>query len=76
MAQQMCVLVREECNNYDFSPIFDCSRWFAISSLLAIFSLNFSFVGRIAKKLNIYIVKSFAMLVDVSMLQFLKLQFH
>ncbi len=41
---------REECNNYDLFSVSDWSRWFAISSLLAICSLNFSFMGGIAKK--------------------------
>jgi hypothetical protein len=50
MAQQRCVPAREECNNYDVFPVSHCSRWFAISSLLAIFSLNFSFMGGITKK--------------------------
>jgi len=41
----VCTCQREECNNHDLFPVSDWSRWFAISSLLAIFSLNFSFMG-------------------------------
>jgi hypothetical protein len=81
MAQQTCVPAREECNNYhDVFPVSDWSRWFAISSLLASFSLNFSFMGGFRvlrqKSKTPYSVKSFAMLLDASMLQFLMLQFH
>ncbi len=50
MAQQTSVPAREESNNYDLFSVSHWSRWFAISSLLAVFNLNFSFMGGIAKK--------------------------
>jgi hypothetical protein len=57
MAQQSLTLVIEECNKYDLTVVL-CSSldnhndwfwWFAISSLLAICSPNFSFMGEIGK---------------------------